>query len=113
MAPAIFLFLHVHTLIRFDMLAANLRLLAAEENALIGRARRLLAVYEEMAELIRLGAYRHGTDAEVDEAIRLYPKLEAFLGQARDERSTLADSYAALVRILSGAPLDQDANGAR
>jgi hypothetical protein len=30
LAPVIFLFLHVHTLIRFDMLAANLRLLAAE-----------------------------------------------------------------------------------
>jgi hypothetical protein len=29
-APAIFLLLHVHTLIRFDMLAANLRLLAVE-----------------------------------------------------------------------------------
>ena len=33
---------------------------SAEENALIGRARRLLAVYEDMAELIRLGAYRSG-----------------------------------------------------
>ena len=80
---------------------------SADENALIGRARRLLAVYEDMAELIRLGAYRQGTDPEVDEAIRLYPKLEAFLGQARDERSTLAESYAALARILSGAPPDQ------
>jgi len=30
LAPVIFLFLHVHTLIRFDMLAANLRLLTAE-----------------------------------------------------------------------------------
>ena len=30
LAPTIFLFLHVHTLIRFDMLAANLRLLAGE-----------------------------------------------------------------------------------
>ena len=30
LAPTIFLFLHVHTLIRFDMLAANLRLLTAE-----------------------------------------------------------------------------------
>ncbi len=77
---------------------------APEENALIGRARRLLAVHEDMAELIRLGAYRKGTDPEVDEAIRLYPRLEAFLAQGKDEPSTLADSYAALAAILSGAP---------
>ncbi len=32
-----------------------------------------LSVYEDMAELIRLGAYRKGTDPAVDEAIRLYP----------------------------------------
>jgi flagellum-specific ATP synthase len=86
---------------------------SAAENALIGRARRLLAVYEDMAELIRLGAYRKGTDPEVDEAIRLYPKLEAFLGQGNDERSTLADSYEALARILSGAPADRGSNDVR
>ena len=57
-----------------------------------------------MAELIRLGAYRKGTDPEVDEAVRLYPRLDAFLAQGKDERSTLADSYAALAEILSGGP---------
>ena len=77
---------------------------SADENALIGRARRLLAVHEDMAELIRLGAYRKGTDPEVDEAVRLYPRLDAFLAQGKDERSTLTDSYAALAEILSGDP---------
>jgi flagellum-specific ATP synthase len=80
---------------------------SAEENTLIGRARRLLAVHEDMAELIRLGAYRKGTDPEVDEAVRLYPRLEAFLAQGKDERSTLPDSYAALAEILSGEPSTQ------
>jgi flagellum-specific ATP synthase len=77
---------------------------SAEENAIIGRARRLLAVYDDMAELIRLGAYRQGSDPEVDQAIRLYPKLEAFLDQAKDEQSTLAESYAVLAQILSDVP---------
>lgn len=72
-----------------------------DENALIGRARRLLSVWEEMAELIRLGAYRPGTDPEVDEAIRLRPALEAFLSQGKDERSDLAQSYAALRAAIS------------
>jgi flagellum-specific ATP synthase len=86
---------------------------SADENALIGRARRLLAVHEDMAELIRLGACRSGTDPEVDEAVRLYPKLEAFLAQDTNERSTLADSYAALARILSGAPAEHGSDNVR
>jgi len=74
-----------------------------EENALIARARRLLASYEDMAELIRLGAYRRGSDPAVDEAIRLQPALEAFLAQDRLERAGLGDSYERLRQILAGA----------
>lgn len=74
----------------------------AEENALIARARRLLATYEDMAELIRLGAYRRGSDPQVDEAIRYYPELENFLRQGKEERATLAEAYAALETILAG-----------
>ncbi|MBK8174175.1 MAG: flagellar protein export ATPase FliI [Rhodospirillales bacterium] len=74
------------------------------ENTLIRRARRLLSVYEDMAELIRLGAYRKGADPEVDLAVQLYPKLEAFIGQGRNERCSLFDSYAALEQVLAEAP---------
>ena len=41
--------------------------------ALLLRARAPLTVYEDMAELIRLGAYKAGTNPEVDNAVRLYP----------------------------------------
>jgi flagellum-specific ATP synthase len=75
---------------------------SAEENRIIVQARRVLAVYEDMAELIRLGAYRKGSDAQVDEAIGLYPRLEAFLAQAKDERATLKGAYPALEAILNG-----------
>jgi flagellum-specific ATP synthase len=81
----------------------------AEENALIGRARRVMSIYEDMAELIRLGAYRTGTDAEVDEAVRLYPHLERFLAQGRAERVALGDGYAALAGLLGEARLDETA----
>jgi flagellum-specific ATP synthase len=76
----------------------------AAENQVIGRARRLLAVYDEMAELIRLGAYRRGSDAEIDEAIRLQPRLEGFLAQARDERAPLETVYQQLAAILDAPP---------
>jgi flagellum-specific ATP synthase len=55
-----------------------------DERALYTRARAQITIYEDMAELIRLGAYRPGTNPEVDGAIRLYPRLEAFLSQLHD-----------------------------
>ncbi len=59
------------------------------------------AVYEDMAELIRLGAYKAGTNVEVDMATKVYPKLEAFLTQKKEERATLADGYAELEAIMA------------
>jgi flagellum-specific ATP synthase len=73
-----------------------------EEQALIQSARGPMTVYEDMAELIRLGAYKAGTNPEVDHAVKLYPQLEAFLTQRKDERTDLADGYRSLSAILDG-----------
>jgi flagellum-specific ATP synthase len=70
------------------------------EQSLILRARQPLTIYEDMAELIRLGAYKAGTNPEVDNAVRLYPQLEAFLSQKKDERAVLAEGYDALSAIM-------------
>ena len=80
-----------------------------EESNLIARARGLLATYDNMAELIRIGAYKKGADREVDAAIEHYPRLEAFLGQTRDERSGLQEGFAGLATIL-GAAMAGDAD---
>jgi flagellum-specific ATP synthase len=74
----------------------------AEEAALIARARGLLAAYDDMAEMIRLGAYRPGSDARVDEAIRYQPALDAFLRQGKAERADLASGFAQLATLLDG-----------
>ena len=66
----------------------------------VQKARAALATYADMEELIRLGAYRQGASAEVDEAIRLNPALEAFLTQAKDEATSLPESYARLAAIM-------------
>jgi flagellum-specific ATP synthase len=73
-----------------------------DENALVQRARELLANYEDMAEMIRLGAYRQGSDAKTDQAIHYFPALDDFLRQDRNERADLASGYAALHDILNG-----------
>jgi flagellum-specific ATP synthase len=70
------------------------------ENALIAKARRYMATYDDMAEMIRLGAYRKGSDTTVDEAIRLHEPLEHFLAQRPEERATLPEGYAELARVL-------------
>jgi flagellum-specific ATP synthase len=72
------------------------------EQAIVLKARGQLAIYEDMAELIRLGAYRTGTNPEVDRSIGLYPQLEAFLTQKKVERTTLAAGYANLSKIVDG-----------
>ena len=59
-----------------------------------------MATYADMEELIRLGAYRAGSSAEVDEAIGLHQPLEAFLAQGKDEATRLAEGYQRLQQIL-------------
>jgi flagellum-specific ATP synthase len=72
----------------------------AEENALVSRARRMMATYEDMAELIRLGAYRKGTDPGVDESMVYWPRLEEFLTQKKADKTDLETGYRMLAGIL-------------
>ena len=74
-----------------------------EQTMLVNKARALLSTYDDMAEMIRLGAYRKGSDTQVDKAIQYFEPLEAFLSQRKDERSTLEQGYAELGKILAGA----------
>ncbi len=70
------------------------------ENEIVTTARRYLAAYENMAEMIRLGAYRKGANQEVDEAMNYYGPIESFLSQGKTESDTLAGGYEKLAKIL-------------
>ncbi len=72
-----------------------------KENALIQVARGIMSTYEDMAEMIRLGAYRKGTDPQVDQAIQFYPAIESFLKQKKHETTTLEEGYAELAKLLN------------
>ena len=67
----------------------------------LNRARQVMATYADMEELIRLGAYRPGSSAEVDDAIRLHKPLEAFLAQGKEEATSLAEGYRRLAEIVA------------
>jgi flagellum-specific ATP synthase len=85
----------------------------AAENQVVSRARRLMAQYEDMAEMIRLGAYRRGSDPLVDESIHYQPELDKFLTQQKGERADLAGGYKALQQILEGPGSATKGPGAR
>jgi flagellum-specific ATP synthase len=72
-----------------------------EENALRNEARRALSTYGDMEELIRLGAYKEGTRAEVDRALRVAPAIEELLKQGKSDPGGREASFAALAAILS------------
>lgn len=75
-----------------------------QENKIVEKARNMLSTYEDMAEMIRLGAYRKGSDKNVDEAIFYNDNLENFLRQDPEESTTLKEGYDMLTKILSNAP---------
>ena len=57
--------------------------LEAGEAGLMREARAVLAQAAELADLVRLGAYKWGADAVADRALRLAPGLEALMRQGR------------------------------
>ncbi len=70
--------------------------LSPDERDLIRRARQILAVWADSADLVRLGAYRDGSDPAVDEALILAPRINTLLTQERNTRVGLADAFATL-----------------
>lgn len=76
--------------------------LTEEQTEIVRQAREVIATYEDMEELIRLGAYREGSDPRVDRAILLYPQIEEFLSQRPGEHTSLAQGYDMLKAILHG-----------
>jgi len=73
------------------------------EREVVTNARQTLAAYANMEELIRIGAYRAGSDPQLDRAIHLNPALEQFLAQDKDEFTSLQDGFDRLSEIVSSA----------
>lgn len=72
-----------------------------DENLVVTEAKRFLSTYTDMEEMIRLGAYRRGSNPEVDRAIDLFPFLDGFLAQDKEDHTDLPTCYAMLAEILN------------
>ena len=64
------------------------------------RLRALVATYEAKRDLVTLGAYAKGTDAELDAALARMPAIEGFLGQDASEVVSFGETVARLGRVV-------------
>lgn len=64
------------------------------------RIRSSYAIFEEVRDLVQVGAYRPGTDPETDRALRLVPKLNDFFNQDRNEKRPLEKTLGSLEALL-------------
>lgn len=87
-----------------DVLASVSRLMShlarPEHRRRAAEVLELLATYRRMRDLIAVGAYTAGAQPEVDRAIRLLPRINAFLRQEPDDVSSWEETMAGLAAIL-------------
>ena len=85
-----------------DSISRLMPAVAAEEHreqaALV---RRLMAVYARSEDLVRIGAYKAGSDPELDRALRARGPLRAFLTQGSRQQSSLKDSLRRLSALAA------------
>ena len=88
-----------------DILASISRCMNAiidkEHKAAAGKFRSLLAKYQEVELLLRIGEYKKGNDAETDEAIDKMPQLNEFLRQGLSEKTTFQETIERMIQIVN------------
>ncbi|MEY4357276.1 MAG: Flagellum-specific synthase [Pseudomonadota bacterium] len=76
------------------------RLVTRGQRDLVLKFRRLMAIYEENRDLVAVGAYRAGTNPELDEALQRRDILRRFLMQDVDESVNFEDGFRQLEAAL-------------
>lgn len=82
--------------------------LSDDNQKLVARSRKLMATYSDMEEVIRLGAYRPGSDATIDEAIHYHDQFEAFLNQPKGGAVAFDDGFETLAEILNSGDQEDE-----
>ena len=77
-----------------------------DEQQAAGKFRRLIAEYTEAEDLINVGAYAKGSNAQIDEAIGKIDAINDFLRQDVDDKAPLEQTIGAASAII-GMPIAQ------
>ncbi len=80
----------------------------ARHTELAGRARNVLATYNDAEDLINIGAYAKGSNPRIDFAIQKIDSINSFLKQGYDETTPLKETVESLGQLLSERKDDED-----
>ena len=87
-----------------DVLASTSRVMtniASQEHVLkAGKLRKLLAKYNEIELLVRVGEYKTGMDLEADEALQKIKAIKAFLQQTTKDLTPFANTLQMLLKTV-------------
>ena len=87
-----------------DILASVSRLMTAisgpDHLRNAGRIRQLMAKYQEVELLVRIGEYKSGNDPVADEAIKKLDAINGFLRQGLKEKTSFAETLQGLQQIV-------------
>jgi len=64
--------------------------------------RRLLGIYADNEDIISIGAYRKGSNPDIDHAIDMKPLIDQFLQQGVDDEAKLDESVERLTKLMLG-----------
>jgi flagellum-specific ATP synthase len=62
--------------------------------------KRLVSLYNENRDLMLMGGYVSGQDADLDQAVALWPKLVDYISQSPDDQAELSKSSSQLISIV-------------
>ncbi len=71
-----------------------------EHKRLAGKLKNVLATYNEAEDLINIGAYKSGSNPEIDYAITMIHQVNAYLQQEVDEKVTFEESIEGLEKMF-------------
>lgn len=89
-----------------DVLASISRLMPhlvdAEHGGAAAQIRAWLSLYREAEDLVAIGAYKSGTNGDLDEALARLPAIHAFLRQTDNEGFSFEDARRELLAVAQG-----------
>lgn len=77
----------------------------SEQKQMVREALQCLSLYERSRQLIDVGAYRAGTNPQLDRAVEAMPRLRTFFGQDTEAQCLAPQAWQALATALRGDAL--------
>ena len=74
-----------------------------EHRQAAGKLKNVLATYNEAEDLINIGAYKHGSNPDIDYAIQMNKVVNEYLCQDVEEKVDFEDSVERLKQMFEGA----------